>query len=99
MIALADRSGGQDRVIDVYTIQKKAGERVATQASFAAAIGVPVKTLRNWEQDRRHPTGPGRVLLAVIWCNRVAQHRPRDLYLHQQAIDTSTPSGKAMFQM
>ena len=23
----------------------------------------------------------------------------RDLYLHQQAIDTSTPSGKAMFQM
>ena len=23
----------------------------------------------------------------------------RDLYLHQQAIDTSTPSGRAMFQM
>jgi DNA invertase Pin-like site-specific DNA recombinase len=27
------------------------------------------------------------------------QHKGVDLYLHQQNIDTSTPSGKAMFQM
>ena len=38
----------------------------ATQAAFASAIGVPVKTLRNWEQRRREPTGPARVLLSMI---------------------------------
>jgi DNA invertase Pin-like site-specific DNA recombinase len=32
---------------------------------------------------------------------RLDRFRPigRDLYLHQQAIDTTTPSGRAMFQM
>jgi putative transcriptional regulator len=38
----------------------------ATQRSFVAAIGVPVKTLSNWEQGRRKPTGPALVLLSLI---------------------------------
>jgi putative transcriptional regulator len=38
----------------------------ATQETFARLIGVPVKTLRNWEQRRREPTGPARVLLSMI---------------------------------
>jgi putative transcriptional regulator len=29
-----------------------------SQSEFAELIGVSVKTLQNWEQDRRHPTGP-----------------------------------------
>ncbi len=37
-----------------------------TQAAFADAIGIPVKTLRNWEQGRRRPTGPALVLLRLI---------------------------------
>jgi transcriptional regulator with XRE-family HTH domain len=37
-----------------------------TQAAFAQAIGVSVKTLRNWEQRRREPTGPARVLLTLL---------------------------------
>jgi len=37
-----------------------------TQRSFAAILGVPVKTLRNWEQGRRQPTGPARVLLSLV---------------------------------
>lgn len=37
-----------------------------TQADFALKIGVPVSTLRNWEQGRRYPTGPARVLLNVL---------------------------------
>ena len=28
-------------------------------------IGISVKTLRNWEQGRRKPEGPARVLLQV----------------------------------
>ena len=38
----------------------------ATQQVFADLIGVPVKTLRNWEQRRREPAGPARVLLSMI---------------------------------
>ena len=37
-----------------------------SQSEFADLIGVSVKTLQNWEQDRRHPTGPAAVLLRII---------------------------------
>jgi DNA-binding transcriptional regulator YiaG len=37
-----------------------------TQDNFARAIGVSAGTVRNWEQGRRQPTGPARVLLALI---------------------------------
>ena len=43
--------------------------RVATglsQAEFARSIGVKKATLLNWEQQRRSPDGPARVLLALI---------------------------------
>jgi putative transcriptional regulator len=37
-----------------------------TQADFAARLGVPVETVRNWEQGKRAPRGPARALLKVI---------------------------------
>ena len=37
-----------------------------TQAAFAARLGVPVETVRNWEQGKRAPRGPARALLKVI---------------------------------
>ncbi|MBI3700342.1 MAG: helix-turn-helix domain-containing protein [Afipia sp.] len=37
-----------------------------TQAQFAARLGVPLETIRNWEQGKRSPRGPARALLAVI---------------------------------
>lgn len=37
-----------------------------SQSEFAALIGVSVKTLQNWEQDRRRPTGPAAALLRII---------------------------------
>ncbi len=37
-----------------------------TQQQFAARLGVPVETIRNWEQGKRAPRGPARALLAVI---------------------------------
>jgi putative transcriptional regulator len=37
-----------------------------TQIEFAARLGVPVETIRNWEQGKRTPRGPARALLAVI---------------------------------
>src|SRR5258708_18103158 len=37
-----------------------------TQLEFAARLGVPVETIRNWEQGKRAPRGPAPALLAVI---------------------------------
>ena len=42
-----------------------------TQEEFAKALGISVHTLRNWEQDRVTPDGPGLALL------RIAARHPR----------------------
>ena len=42
-----------------------------SQSEFAGLIGVSVKTLQNWEQDRRRPTGPAAALL------RIFAHEPK----------------------
>lgn len=36
-----------------------------SQADFATLLGISVRTLQNWEQGRRSPRGPARVLLRV----------------------------------
>lgn len=36
-----------------------------TQEEFAAALCISVKTLRNWEQGRREPSGPAMRLLQI----------------------------------
>jgi putative transcriptional regulator len=49
--------------IDAAAIRNKTG---LSQAAFARRIGVPVGTIRNWEQGRRSPQGPARILLALL---------------------------------
>lgn len=49
--------------VDVAAIRRRTG---LTQADFSASIGVALSTLRNWEQGRRTPEGPARVLLAML---------------------------------
>ena len=48
---------------DVVAIRSKTG---LSQPAFAKSIGVPLGTLKNWEQGRRRPEGSARVLLALI---------------------------------
>jgi len=48
---------------DARAIRKRTG---LSQAAFARQVGVSVATLRNWEQGRRRPDGPARVLLALL---------------------------------
>jgi putative transcriptional regulator len=47
---------------DVLAIRKKYG---LSQQKFAKLLSISVGTLRNWEQGRRKPEGPARVLLMV----------------------------------
>ena len=47
---------------DVQTLRARFG---LSQAKFAALLGISVDTLQNWEQGRRQPDGPAKVLLRV----------------------------------
>ena len=49
--------------LDVREIRAKLG---LSQPNFAMAIGVPLSTLRNWEQRRRRPNGAALALLRII---------------------------------
>lgn len=48
---------------DVKAVREKTG---LSQAMFATMIGVKVKTLQNWEQHRRQPTGAAAALLTIF---------------------------------
>ena len=47
---------------DVAAIRKEYG---LSQDQFASLLGISVRTLQNWEQGRRTPHGPAKVLLRV----------------------------------
>lgn len=50
-------------VEDVRAVRSRTG---LSQAEFSRQIGVSTATLRNWEQGRRKPEGPARILLAML---------------------------------
>jgi putative transcriptional regulator len=54
---------GEAGPVEVRDLRRRAK---LTQQEFAARLGVPVETIRNWEQGKRAPRGPARALLAVI---------------------------------
>jgi putative transcriptional regulator len=49
--------------VDIAAARKKLG---MSQDTFAHTFGISAGTLKNWEQGRRSPEGPARVLLKVI---------------------------------
>jgi len=48
---------------DVPEIRRHLG---LTQEKFAMLLGISLATLRNWEQGRRKPDGPARILLCIV---------------------------------
>ena len=49
-------------VPDIASIREKTG---LSQLRFAQLLGVSVRTLQDWEQGRRAPSGAARTLLIV----------------------------------
>jgi len=49
-------------VPDVASIRSRTG---LSQATFARLLGVSVRTLQDWEQGRRAPSGAARTLLTI----------------------------------
>ena len=54
-----------------------------SQSEFASLIGVSVSTVQNWEQGRRKPDGPARILL------RIASRNPE---LLEELIYSTSPA-------
>jgi len=48
--------------VSIRTIRERTS---LSQPDFARLIGVSVRTLQNWKQNRRRPTGPAAALLAA----------------------------------
>jgi DNA invertase Pin-like site-specific DNA recombinase len=95
--AMAKRSGWQ--VAGLYEDARTSGargrdERPAFDRLLRDATARKVDMIAAWSVDRL-----GRSLQHLVGLLQELQALKCDLYLHQQAIDTTTPSGRAMFQM
>jgi putative transcriptional regulator len=59
------KRGEFGRVINVPDIARIREKTGLSQARFAQLLGVSVRTLQDWEQGRRAPSGAARTLLMV----------------------------------
>jgi DNA invertase Pin-like site-specific DNA recombinase len=95
--AVADRHGWVvARIFEDAGISGAKGRdaRPGLDAMMKAVSRREVDLVMAWSVDRLGRSLTGLLeLLSELHAKRV------DLYLHQQGLDTSTPSGKAMFQM
>lgn len=69
-------------------------KRPAFDMALKDAVRAKFEVLMSWDVSRL-----GRSLSGLVETLDQLQANRIDLYLHQQALDTTTPSGKAMFQM
>jgi putative transcriptional regulator len=60
------KTGRIQNVPPVAGIRRKTG---LSQSKFASLLGVSVKTLQDWEQGRRAPSGAARTLLLIAYKN------------------------------
>ena len=95
--AVAERHGWT--VVTVFKDQGMSGakgrdERPGLNKMLQAVVRKEIDMVAAWSVDRL-----GRSLIDLVQLLQDLHAKRVDLYLHQQGIDTTTPSGRAMFQM
>ena len=76
LLSVRDMKAGRSARTTTVAVTRasEARSRVGlSQSEFAKLLGVSVRTLQDWEQGRREPTGAAQTLL------RVAEQHPRVL--------------------
>jgi len=63
------RQGKTGRVINVPPVAEIRDKTGLSQSRFATLLGVSVRTLQDWEQGRRMPSGAARTLLLIAHKN------------------------------
>ena len=59
------KSGRVFQVDPKNAVAKTRGKLGLSQSKFASLLGISQDTLQNWEQGRREPSGPAKVLLKI----------------------------------
>ncbi len=59
------KRGEVGRVVTLPPIAEIRAKVGLSQSEFARLLGVSVRTLQEWEQGRRTPSGPARTLLSI----------------------------------
>lgn len=59
------KRGEQGRVSTIPSVASIREKTGLSQATFAKLLGVSVRTLQEWEQGRRAPSGAARTLLLI----------------------------------
>src|SRR5260370_15640289 len=59
------KRGQVGRVVNVPDVAETRKKTGLSQARFAQLLGVSVRTLQDWEQGRRAPSGAARTLLMI----------------------------------
>ncbi len=63
------KRGETVRVVNVPKVQSIRKKTGLSQARFASLLGVSIRTLQDWEQGRRAPSGAARTLLLIAHKN------------------------------
>ena len=66
------KQGNMGRVLNVPPIAEIRQKTGLSQSRFATLLGVSVRTLQDWEQGRRTPSGAARTLLLIAHKNPMA---------------------------
>ena len=71
--AQGDKTGVRVHTVEVPDVRAIRRKLHMSQETFAATFRIPLPTLKNWEQGRRHPDAPAAAYLQAI------SRRPREI--------------------
>ena len=66
------KQGQTGRILNVPPVAEIRQKTGLSQSKFASLLGVSVRTLQDWEQGRRVPSGAARTLLLIAHKNPMA---------------------------